>query len=375
MTKYQKYSNADINKGQNMQQSKERFNQTQSKFLKLQQFQNDSKSGFNSTFTNSLQGFISAEHQSANTLRNSVSPISFSKAERFQQIKTAARNTPFYPAKDPFKDKFCIPHKKGWGFGYSSRPSIQKQAEKKNIPSPLNYHKAEHSQFFSPKQKEKCFFGLSYANLKKCDIDNRSIIEHVSFDVVSPLTYSPDKSKVNKQPQAFSMSGRFPHISEIYRAKEKRPSPHDYKVQDKLVKTTRYSSLHAGGYSPKDYYKADRNPGPGQYENNPTSLGEITKKRSKILSSNFASKTGTQWFSFQQAQTAAVSPRECAFSTPNSGEPFNHFGSFRGFKRPTEKDLQVIWNTNNRTLRSKRHTLNQLEDRISVQDGLEMQMD
>jgi hypothetical protein len=44
-------------------------------------FKNNNR--FNSTFTSSLSGFIS-EKQSANTMRNSLIPISFPKEQRFK---------------------------------------------------------------------------------------------------------------------------------------------------------------------------------------------------------------------------------------------------------------------------------------------------
>ena len=87
------------------------------------------------------------------------------------------------------------------------------------------------------------------------------------------------------------MSGRFPHITEIYKAKEPRPGPQDYQINEKFVKMTRHQEVLAGGYSPKDYFKANGYPGPGDYEN-PTSIADITRKRSEKPSSNFASRTG-----------------------------------------------------------------------------------
>jgi hypothetical protein len=51
-------------------------------------------------------------------MRNSVSPISFAKDERFKTVKTGGMQAPFYDVKDTFKQKQS-PYKKGWGFGYS----------------------------------------------------------------------------------------------------------------------------------------------------------------------------------------------------------------------------------------------------------------
>jgi hypothetical protein len=135
-------------------------------------------------------------------------------------------------------------------------------------------------------------------------------------------------------------------------------------VKDNLVKSTRYNKVHAGGYSPRDYLTINKNPGPGDYEN-PTSIADITQKRSGRLSSNFASKTGSSWLSKSQFNSGLVSPRDCAFSTPNSGEPFSHFGSFKGYSRPTEKHIGDFWTMNTSTLKSKRNTINQIDQRIS----------
>jgi hypothetical protein len=56
---------------------------------------------FNSTFTSSLQGFIS-DKQSSNTMRNSLVPISFPKEERFKNLKKGGECAPFYTIKDAF---------------------------------------------------------------------------------------------------------------------------------------------------------------------------------------------------------------------------------------------------------------------------------
>lgn len=63
-------------------------------------FKNNNR--FNSTFTSTLQGFIS-DKQSANTMRNSLIPISFPKEERFKQPKKAGAVAPFYTIKDVFE--------------------------------------------------------------------------------------------------------------------------------------------------------------------------------------------------------------------------------------------------------------------------------
>lgn len=171
-----------------------------------------------------------------------------------------------------------------------------RDALRKNVPSPVNYHKEQYSAFFSPKKKEECHFGLSYSQLKKCDIDNKQIIEQLSFDTVGPLSYEQEVQPVKKRTAAYSLSGRFPHISEVYKAKEKRPGPADHEVNDQLVKSTRFAKPHAGGYSPRYYLNLNKNPGPGDYEN-PNSIADLTNKRSGRLSSNFASKTGSSWYS------------------------------------------------------------------------------
>jgi len=62
------------------------------------------------SFTQSLNGFTEA--QSANTLRNSISPISFPKAKRFYNPVAAAAGVPYYNTMSK-NDK-----KKGAGFGF-----------------------------------------------------------------------------------------------------------------------------------------------------------------------------------------------------------------------------------------------------------------
>lgn len=54
-----------------------------------------------------------------------------------------------------------------------------------------------------------------------------------------------------------------------------------------------------------------------------------------------------------------LSPRNCAFAPPNAGEPFSHFGSFKGYSRPTEKQIDEFWSLNASGLNSKRGTMDQ----------------
>mmetsp|Transcript_9620 Transcript_9620/g.9407 ORF Transcript_9620/g.9407 Transcript_9620/m.9407 type:complete len:128 (-) Transcript_9620:562-945(-) len=72
-----------------------------------------------STFTQSLNGFTEA--QSSNTLRNSVSPISFPKAKRFHNPVPPGASVPFYDTTRKYD------RKKGAGFGYGKKVNpIQK---------------------------------------------------------------------------------------------------------------------------------------------------------------------------------------------------------------------------------------------------------
>lgn len=84
------------------------------------------------------------------------------------------------------------------------------------------------------------------------------------------------------------MSHRYPRIDDIVKAKEVRPSPAHYDVKDGLIRSTRYSKIHVGGYSPKDPFKSPKYPGPGEYDTF-VAMADKHKRNSNNLSSTFAS--------------------------------------------------------------------------------------
>lgn len=151
-------------------------------------FKNNNR--FNSTFTSSLQGFIS-EKQSANTMRNSLIPISFPKEERFKQPKKAGAVAPFYTIKDVF-EKNDNQFKKGWGFGFSERRVFDK-TKYAYIPAPDNYYNGKtFSEFYKEKLSNKCTFGEPYERMKRrVDIDNRKNLDFITLDTLSPANYNP----------------------------------------------------------------------------------------------------------------------------------------------------------------------------------------
>lgn len=83
----------------------------------------------------------------------------------------------------------------------------------------------------------------------------------------------------------------------------------------------------------KDYFKALNTPGPGEYQN-VISIADLTKERSKKMSSTFVSSTGKA-MKFN-IHSSGGSPRSCAFAVPNSGEQYTNYGAVKGFT----EDLQ-----------------------------------
>ncbi len=93
------------------------------------------------------------------------------------------------------------------------------------------------------------------------------------------------------------------------------------------MKPTRYSNPLAGGHAKKDSLIVDKNPGPGQYDVQNT-IAEESKKKAKY---SIASKVNINSTSMSHSVSVISSPRECAFSVPLMGEPFNPVG----FIKPT----------------------------------------
>ncbi len=97
----------------------------------------------------------------------------------------------------------------------------------------------------------------------------------MNFENVSPVAYSPDPTKVKRSALAYSCSYRYPRDDEMKMVKHPAPGPQRYAIKDELVKNTRFSKIHCGGFSPKDGLIISKNPGPGHYQN-PPSLADVS---------------------------------------------------------------------------------------------------
>lgn len=157
---------------------------------------------------------------------------------------------------------------------------------------------------------------------KKVDIDNRRNLDFITIDTISPCNYNPKPEKVKRFAGAFTLKGRFKRAEEHQLEKRSGPGPQVYTIEDNIVKQTRYNNVLVGGHAPKDSLMIDKNPGPGTYDP-PNTIANISIKKSKYSKTSLLNKTG----SFLSQSTSMISsPRECAFSVPLMGDPFNPVG-------------------------------------------------
>lgn len=107
-------------------------------------------------------------------MRNSVSPISFGKEQRFRTIKPAGASIGFYDVKNKTLEDFDD-SKQGWGFGYTKRTMFD-GSEFSHVPAPHEYHGETMSAFREKKNFKRCTFGLPYENIKsRVEIENKKI--------------------------------------------------------------------------------------------------------------------------------------------------------------------------------------------------------
>ena len=87
------------------------------------------------------------------------------------------------------------------------------------------------------KDFKRCTFGESWDKLsKKCDIENKMVLQNVNFENVSPLSYSPQVKQVKKRQQAYSLGQRYKRLEELQMEKYLNPGPAKYEVKDDMVK-------------------------------------------------------------------------------------------------------------------------------------------
>jgi hypothetical protein len=100
---------------------------------------------------------------------------------------------------------------------------------------------------------------------RRCDIDDKKNQYPIEIANLSPVNYDPNFTPVRRNYGVFTLKPRFPTIEEIKHEQKPGPGP-VYIPHDHIVKPTRYNNILAGGHAAKDYYKPDKNPGPGEYE-------------------------------------------------------------------------------------------------------------
>jgi hypothetical protein len=104
-----------------------------------------------------MKGFVSDKFQSVNTMRNSLSPISIGKDQRFRAVINAGAKVPFHNIKVVEDPEF----KNGWGFGYTKRKPFDRE-KFSFIPSPDHYYGPNFSNFKGEKDFKKCTFGETF---------------------------------------------------------------------------------------------------------------------------------------------------------------------------------------------------------------------
>ncbi|CAI2368256.1 unnamed protein product [Moneuplotes crassus] len=253
------------------------------------------------TFTQSLNGFIEA--QSSNTLRNSVAPISFPKAKRFNNPIPPGASVPFYNTARKF-DK-----KKGTGFGYGKKlgpvmKSYSPGPGRYDDPSLLSLARLKDSKFKNAK------FGGGYDRFKMtCDIP---IGIKIYDDRDKPC---PNFYKAKKYPQ-YSMGKKLPGMIEILEKSAELPSPFHYKIKTEYVLPSRHKNV-GFGYGEKSNKKdKELSPGPGDYNLNsftdkfkPSIYSIVRKKQKGGLS-----------------RSIQPTPRDCSLAKPLSGGVFDPMG-------------------------------------------------
>lgn len=225
-----------------------------------------------------------------------MSPISIGKDKRFKEVKAAGSSVPFYDVREAKEKIDDAEFKNGWGFGFSKR-KVFDASKIAYIPSPDTYYGPWMSNFKNNKDPKKCTFGEPYENIRaRVEMENPKIHTKIEFENVGPVTYTPLTSVSKKQSFALSCRPKLPLIEEVHRLKQPNVSPDNYSVKDELVKSTRFSKVHAGGTSPKDGIVFNKNPGPGEYLtcNN---ISDIAQSKAHTQSSSFASTMGKSWYS------------------------------------------------------------------------------
>ena len=188
----------------------------------------------------------------------------FSKAERFPKIT-------IYGAMS-FYNLPSVKNERSTSFGYGSRYNfIPKDSE--TTPSCYNYcYGVQSKQPYAPKYS----FGLGRENMKNNNNDTRS---------PGPGKYYSPLKSIGKDSPKYSMKGRYKNS---FYPRTESPGPAAYDPQTKMnekgvfgiagynnVKSYDFSKGIANRFD----YKIEKTPGPAEYKNNKSMIGEIYDSR------------------------------------------------------------------------------------------------
>ena len=129
-------------------------------------------------------------------------------------VPVAGAHVPYHPVKRNLDDPDAIKTKR-WNFGYTKR-SVFDKSQYSFIPSPDHYHGRTMTQFNKDKDFKKCTFGESYEQIKpRVDIDNRKILTYITFERVSPTSYTPMPSTIKREASKYSCGVKLPSVDEF----------------------------------------------------------------------------------------------------------------------------------------------------------------
>ncbi|CAI2374448.1 unnamed protein product [Moneuplotes crassus] len=241
-----------------------------------------------------------AKYCSANTLRNSIIPQSFTKGQRFLSAGTGGAKVEFTNVSNKMGSNIAS------SFGHGNKFTFKAM---NNNPGPGCYDITSKRQKKN-RRKIKCTFGITYDERKTCDINKD--IKVFNWTAPGPGFYN-DILTLKKSAPKYSLKRR---EKSYFDKKSPNPPPTQYTLNEKAVKCTKFMNVSFGKDIKSILKDIPQTPGPADYET-------VKRRESKSIVKSRKSHV------MQLRPTS----RECSLAVPLSGEPFSPLGALKRASR------------------------------------------
>ncbi|CAI2374685.1 unnamed protein product [Moneuplotes crassus] len=237
-----------------------------------------------------------AQYNSANTLRNSIIPQSFTKGQRFLSAATGGSRAEFIDVSSNFGSNIAS------SFGHGSKFTFKAL---NNNPGPGSYEVSSKS-LKKNRSQIKCTFGITYDQKKTCDINKN--IKIFNWTAPGPGFYNDILCQKKSAPK-FTLKRR---EKSYFDQKSPNPPPTHYTLKENATKCSKFLNITFGKDIKSTLKEIPQSPGPADYY-------PAKRRRTRSIAKSRKS----------HAIQLRPTSRECSFAVPLSGDPFSPMGGIK----------------------------------------------